>query len=108
MQLEIESIEEGGTITVSVAGEIDVSNADEMRDAIEAAFEQEPEAIAIDLAEAPYIDSTGIGVLVGAAQRAEESACSFSVENAHRNILRVMSLLGVAEELNARQTGDGE
>lgn len=108
MQLEIASIEEAEGIRVAVTGEIDVSNADEMRDAIEAAFEKEPEAIAVDLSEAPYIDSTGIGVLVGAAHRAEESAVRFSVLNAHRNIVRVMSLLGVAEELNAVQTADEE
>jgi anti-sigma B factor antagonist len=56
--------------------------------------------LAIDLADVPYIDSTGIGVLVGAAHRAKDLGRSLSVERPQRNVARVLSLLGVGADLN--------
>lgn len=81
------------------AGEIDVSNAAVLRDALNQAFDEGATSLEADLAEVSYIDSTGIGVLVGAAHRAKESGVSFTVSHPQRNVERVLSLLGVAGEL---------
>ena len=48
----------------------------------------------------PYIDSTGIGVLVGAAHRAADQGTRLSVARPQRNVARVLGLLGVTDELN--------
>ena len=53
----------------------------------------------VDLAQVPYIDSTGIGVLVGAAHRAQEAEQRFAVEGPQRNVRRVLDMLGIAAEL---------
>ena len=55
--------------TIKVTGEIDISNADSLRNAIDLALEQPTEAVELDFAQVSYIDSTGIGVLVGRAPR---------------------------------------
>ena len=55
--------------TIKVTGEIDISNADSLRNAIDLALEQPTEAVELDFAQVSYIDSTGIGVLVGATTR---------------------------------------
>ena len=55
---------------VLVEGEVDVSNADELRNAVDAALALDAPEVTVDLSQVPYIDSTGIGVLVGAAHRA--------------------------------------
>ena len=52
---------------------------------------------------APYIDSTGIGVLVGAAHRAQEAGKQLVVASPQKNVARVLGLLGVADDLNIRQ-----
>ena len=56
----------------------------------------------MDLSKVPYIDSTGIGVLVGAAHRAAEKNVRFEVANPQRNVKRVLGLLGVSNDLNVR------
>ena len=48
--------------TIKVTGEIDISNADSLRNAIDLALEQPTEAVELDFAQVSYIDSTGIGV----------------------------------------------
>lgn len=89
---------------VLVEGEVDVSNADELRSAVDEAIAacDAGAEVEIDLSEVPYIDSTGIGVLVGAAHRAAEAGKKLAVANPQKNVARVLGLLGVAADLNIR------
>ena len=64
---------------VLVSGEVDVSNADELRSALDGRLGSDVTDVTVDLAGVPYIDSTGIGVLVGAAHRAAEKGVRLEV-----------------------------
>ena len=86
-------------VTVAAEGEVDVSCASELRDAISAALDGDATSVTIDLAQVPYIDSTGIGVLVGAAHRGAETGTTVRVANPQRNVRRVLAMLGVVNEL---------
>ena len=99
MSVAISTTEQDGRLTVGVAGEVDVSNADELRAAVDAALALDVARVEVNLAEVPYIDSTGIGVLVGAAHRAVDAHKRLVVSNPQRNVARVLSLLGVDGEL---------
>lgn len=99
MPLSISQKIENGAATLVVAGEVDVSNASELRDAIDAALATEPTTLEVSLAEVPYIDSTGIGVLVGGAHRAASAGSRLVVSQPQRNVSRVLTMLGVADEL---------
>lgn len=91
---------------VSVEGEVDVSNAPELREALDEALTHaaglEGHHVCIDIAQVPYIDSTGIGVLVGTVHRGEEQGVTVSVERPQRNVARVLGLLGLDAELDVR------
>lgn len=100
MDLSITSAEKVGKTLVTVVGEVDVSNAGELREAVDSALEAAPAEVSVDLAEVSYIDSTGIGVLVGAATRAQEAGVAFSVAHPQTNVKRVLGLLGVERQLN--------
>ena len=86
--------------TIAVTGEVDISNASKLRDAIDLALEQPTEAIQLDFEHVAYIDSTGVGVLVGAAHHAAERGRGFSVVNAQPGVMRVAQLLGVDAEIS--------
>ncbi len=88
---------------VLVEGEVDVSNADELRNAVDAALVLDAPEVTVDLSQVPYIDSTGIGVLVGAAHRAADAGKKLVVASPQKNVARVLGLLGVADDLNIRQ-----
>jgi anti-sigma B factor antagonist len=106
MQLSITTTDTDDARTIAVEGEIDVSCASELRDAIDAAIQDAIPSIDVDLAGTSYIDSTGIGVLVGAANRAAEAGLEFSVSRPQRNVSRVLDLLGVGDELHVRGDSD--
>lgn len=60
--------------TVFVLGELDIALAVELRRAVDAAIAAPGGRIVIDLARVEYIDSTGLGALVGAVTKAEAHA----------------------------------
>ena len=104
MSLEITTSASGENRLVTVAGEVDVSCADELRAAIDAQLADGVTGeLVIDIAEVPYIDSTGIGVLVGAAHRVAEAGGTLVVARPQRNVARVLGLLGVQADLNIRE-----
>ncbi|NMF25053.1 STAS domain-containing protein [Olsenella umbonata] len=84
---------------VQVAGEVDVSNASKLRDAIDELLAKGVPSVDVDLSQVSYIDSTGIGVLVGAVHRAHDAGLSLVVSNPQRNVARVLDMLGVSGEL---------
>ena len=86
--------------TIKVTGEIDISNADSLRNAIDLALEQPTEAVELDFAQVSYIDSTGIGVLVGAAHHAVDHGKRFGCVNVQPPVMRVVQLLGVDQEIS--------
>ena len=92
-----------GAASVVVSGEVHVSNADELRSALDSCLGSDVTDVTVDLAGVPYIDSTGIGVLVGAAHRAAEKGVRLEVARPQRNVARVLGLLGVSSELNIRE-----
>jgi anti-sigma B factor antagonist len=54
---------------VTVAGEVDASNADDMRAAALEDFPNSPRGMILDLRELSYIDSAGIAFIFEAAER---------------------------------------
>jgi anti-sigma B factor antagonist len=60
---------QSGTVVVSLAGELDLYNAEEVRSALLDACAGEPEALVVDLEQVRFIDSTALGVLIEARSR---------------------------------------
>jgi anti-sigma B factor antagonist len=58
-----------GAVIVSLAGELDLYNAEEVRSALLDACASEPGVLVIDLEEVRFIDSTALGVLIEARSR---------------------------------------
>ena len=97
MALEISSEITDEKAIIRIEGEVDVSNASELRDALDTALADGAKEVEADFA------STGIGVLVGAAHRAQESGSVLVVANPQKNVERVFTLLGVDKDLNVRK-----
>jgi anti-sigma B factor antagonist len=58
-----------GAVIVSLAGELDLYNAEQVRSALLEACAGEPEVLVVDLGEVTFIDSTALGVLIEARSR---------------------------------------
>ena len=58
-----------GAVVLSLAGEIDLYNAEEVRGALLEACAAEPNVLVVDLEKVRFIDSTALGVLIEARSR---------------------------------------
>jgi anti-sigma B factor antagonist len=61
-----------GAVVVSLAGELDLYNAEDVRAALLECCAEEPSVLVVDLAEVTFIDSTALGVLIEARSRLAE------------------------------------
>lgn len=93
---DIEVLEPRGNVTVVVpVGEIDIYTAPLLRDALAESIDAGARHLVVDLAEVPFIDSSGLGVLVVALRRLH--ACGGSIDLVcHRdNVIRAFRLTGL-------------
>ena len=60
---------QNGAVVVSLAGELDLYNAEEVRVALLEACASGPSLLVVDLEEVRFIDSTALGVLIEARSR---------------------------------------
>ena len=57
------------TTVVHLQGELDLYNADQVREALFECCAEKPRRLVIDLAEVKFVDSTALGVLIEASSR---------------------------------------
>ena len=60
-----------GAVVVSLAGELDLYNAHEVRDALLECCAESPNRLVVDLSAVKFIDSTALGVLIEARTKLE-------------------------------------
>ena len=65
MDLSLETRHEGGHTIIEVGGEIDVYTAPKLRDKITELVGNGEYNLVIDMEKVDFLDSTGLGVLVG-------------------------------------------
>ncbi len=63
-----------GTVVVSLAGELDLYNAHEVREALLECCAESPNRLVVDLSGVKFIDSTALGVLIEARTKLAEPA----------------------------------
>lgn len=61
-----------GAVVVTLAGELDLYNAEEVRGALLDACAGKPSLLVVDLEEVRFIDSTALGVLIEARSRLDD------------------------------------
>lgn len=80
---------------VEIKGEVDVFNAKELKQKLVEIYAEKESDIVIDFEELSYIDSTGLGVIIGAFGRMKEFSHKLSVINPRKNILKLLTITGL-------------
>jgi anti-sigma B factor antagonist len=72
LNIDITSEENGGTLVYRLRGSLDVATSPSVRAALIAAASTHDRHIVVDLSKLEFLDSTGLGALIGAHKRAAE------------------------------------
>ncbi|MFL6583750.1 MAG: STAS domain-containing protein [Chthoniobacterales bacterium] len=67
-------------------GAIDLHVAPEVRAQLNALIDKAPKRLVVDLSKVPYIDSSGLAVLIGAMQRLESEGGYFALAAARETV----------------------
>ncbi len=85
-----------GAIEISIEGELDLSNAARLREAVFNAFDANGSGgIWIDFEHCTFIDSTGLRVIIEGARRAGESSRRLGILNLNEQPRRLFELTSV-------------
>ena len=91
---------------LKLSGELDAYVAPEVRRQIEEIFDAGHRWLLIDLSDVDYIDSVGLGIMVGAAKRANELGGDVAIAASKPAVVRVFEISGTKELLNVVETVD--
>jgi anti-sigma B factor antagonist len=92
---KIEDEEIDGVPVVSASGEIDVATAPPLRDRLQALTTSGKSTVVVDLLGVTFLDSTALGVLVGALKRCREGGGDLPLVIEEPRILKVFEITGL-------------
>ncbi len=88
--------EEEGRVVALLNGEIDHHNAPLLRSEIDGAVERlRPEELVLDFADVSFMDSSGIGLVIGRCKLMKNIGGRVTVSNTSVQIKKVMKLAGL-------------
>jgi len=96
----------GAVQVVSVAGEVDLLTAPQLRAAIEAAFADAGSSmVVVDLTDVGFLASAGLGALVEAVEQAQQRRQPLRVVVDHnRPVIRPLQISGLSDVLAVYET----
>ena len=97
MDLTLSTREVGGRTVVAVGGEIDVYTAPRLRDTITELVAGGSYDLIIDMEEVEFLDSTGLGVLVGGLKKVRAHDGSLQLICNQDRLLKIFRITGLAK-----------
>ncbi len=94
--LKLESrLETGETAVLSLAGEVDVANVAQVREAALKLLSTGVKHLVVDLAATEYLDSSGLGALVGLLKRVKEIGGDMAIAGPQPRVRRLFEITGL-------------
>jgi anti-sigma B factor antagonist len=87
---------------LQVSGEIDVFTSPSLRDELYAMIDDGATTVEIDCSQMDFIDSSGLGVLVGALKRIRERGGDFELQGLNPSTRKVFEITGLTKLFTIR------
>lgn len=95
LKININFNEEKDNWDVDLTGEVDIYTANELKDELNIAIEENPKNLVINMQNLDYIDSTGLGILIGILKRLKPSKNDIYIVNAKPNVRKIFTITGL-------------
>jgi anti-sigma B factor antagonist len=106
MDLEVDVQERDRWSVVSLRGEIDVYTAPRLRQALIDLVEGGKTNILVDMSKVDFLDSTGLGVLVGGLKRVKAQDGSLEIVATQDKILKIFEITGLSKVFPIHESVD--
>ena len=97
VDLSLDSRAQGEHTVVRIAGEIDVYTAPKLRERIIELVDEGQYHLVVDLEKVEFLDSTGLGVLVGGLKRVRGHDGSLQLVCTQERLLKIFRITGLSK-----------
>src|SRR3954447_25029840 len=97
VELSVVTRREGARTVISVTGEIDVYTAPTLREQLNELIAEGQYHLVVDMAGVDFLDSTGLGVLVGGLKRTRSHGGTLQLVCDQEKILKVFRITGLTK-----------
>ena len=100
MSAHVEFVTDRGTdgrAVLSVAGEVDLQSAPELRERLIALYHEGERVVVLDMSDVAFLDSTGLGVIVAALKRFRASGGDLVLRRPAERERKLLDLTGLSE-----------
>ncbi len=106
MELRLNHRKEGDRTVLEVGGEVDVYTAPKLREKLVELVGEGNYQIVVDMTKVEFLDSTGLGVLVGGLKRVRSHDGSLSLVCNQERILKIFRITGLTKVFPIHDTLD--
>ena len=106
MDLKLGHYDKDGVEVVDVEGEIDIYTAPRLRELLIDLVSQGSYQLIVNLAKVGFLDSTGLGVLVGGLKRVRAHDGSLDLVCTRQRILKILRITGLTKVFGIHETVD--
>ena len=106
MDLKLGHYDKDGIEVIDVQGEIDMYTAPRLRELLIDLVSQGSYQLVVSLDEVGFLDSAGLGVLVGGLRRVRARDGSLDLVCTQQRILKILKITGLTEVFGIYQTVD--
>jgi anti-sigma B factor antagonist len=99
VRVDVKTTQNGRAGHITPYGDVDLAGAPRLREALSDVLSDGPVNLLVDLRSATFIDSTGLGVLVGAGKKAYGLGGSMRIVCDNPRIIKLLSLTGISRSL---------
>jgi anti-anti-sigma factor len=96
---DVTSERRGDTVLVRLSGELDISSAPKVEDALARVEPDRPDLIVLDLRDLAFMDSTGLRLLIAADTRARQQSRRLAIVKGPEPVQRVFRITRLEERL---------
>ena len=105
-QFEVLASDRPGVAVLAARGEIDVASAPEFRASLSDLIEDGPTILIVDTSDVSFIDSTGLGVLIGAEKQMRNDGRRLRLVVTQPQVTRLLALTGLNEVFTVMSSTD--
>jgi anti-sigma B factor antagonist len=105
-KVEIQIEDADGYRVLRPSGDLDVYTVGSLRDALGRMIEEKTPKVVVDLDGVPFMDSSGLGALMGGVRRMREAGGDLAVSCTKEQHLKLFSITGFGEGVSIAPTVD--
>ncbi len=103
-KIDIDISESSGYRVLKPTGDLDVYTVGSLRDAIASILEEEKPHVVVDLDSVPFMDSSGLGALMGGVRRLREAGGDLAIACTREQHLKLFTITGFGEGVSIAPT----